>query len=85
MMDVKQSCPDLTDLDYWIALDCWEAIETLELQGKTPTAAAVQRLLDPEGNDPTVTLSTIERAMVQVQWWQRPVFQANNHDQSRAR
>lgn len=70
MMDVKQSCLDFTDLDYWIALDCWEAMETLEAQGKTPTAAAVQRLLDPEGNDPTVTLSTIERTIAEVQRWQ---------------
>jgi hypothetical protein len=69
MTPIEQPALEVTDLDYWIALDCWEALEILEARGKTPTPVDVQRILDPAGNDPTVTLAAIEQGMAQVQRW----------------
>lgn len=67
---VTEEPMNLVALDYWIALDCWEAMETLEAQTKTPTASAVQHLLDPEGKDPTVTLAVVEQGIAQARRWQ---------------
>ena len=67
---VKEESMHLMALNYWIALDCWEAMEMLEAQAKTPTASAVQHLLDPEGKDPTVTLVVVEQGIAQARCWQ---------------
>lgn len=56
----------LTDFEFWVAADCQEAMQHIRARGEVPTPAAVQRELDPEGNDPTITLELIEQGMAQV-------------------